>query len=57
MLVWEAKQAVMQGYLIAYEACNKRINPREIIGLEYKYKFSESKLVNENEVKHSNISL
>lgn len=39
MLVWEAKQAVMQGQLIAYEACKKRINQREIIGFEFKYKF------------------
>lgn len=46
----------MQGQLIAYEACNKRINQREIIGLESKYKFSESKLVNDNKAKHRKIN-
>ena len=55
-LGWEAKQAVMQGQLIAYEACNKRRNQREIIELESKYKFSESKLVNDNKVKHRKIN-
>ena len=48
MLEWEAKQAAMQGKLIAYESCNKRINQREIIELESEYKFSEKKLVNNN---------
>lgn len=52
MLVGEAKQAIIQGKLIAYEACSRRISQREIIGLESKYKFSERKLVNDNKVKH-----
>lgn len=52
MLEWEAKQAAMQGKLIAYESCNKRINQREIIELESEYKFSEKKLVNNNKIKH-----
>lgn len=37
MWVREAKQAVMQEKLIACEAYNKRINQREITGLEFKH--------------------
>lgn len=41
----------MQQKLIAYEACNKIISQREIIGLKSKYNCSDRKLPNDNKVK------
>lgn len=50
---WYGRQACSHaGKLIAYEACSKGINQREIIGLESKCKFTKRKLVNDNKVKH-----